>query len=175
MQFADIVFTWRTDIADGAMVPLARFAMDCEKQFVNGHRYRLAEIEHASDKSRRFYFASIDEAWSNLPESMLGRWPTPTHLRRWALIQAGFCNQRVYACANREEALRLAPFVATMDFYAVVIPKDDVVMVFTAQSQRRSNMKKKVFQESSQKVLEIVWNLVGLTPEEAAPHVARAA
>lgn len=165
------MFTWTGE----AMLPMPRHLAECQSRYKVGARYRLGEVEPRSRASHNHYFASIEEAWNNLPEAMAGRWPTPDHLRKWALVQAGYRDERTYLAPSKADALRLASFITPMDSYAVIAPIGKVVHVMTAWSQREAAMGKKVFQESKQQVLDIVWALVGMTPEEAAPHVGRAA
>jgi len=76
-----VLFSW-----DGeAMQPLGeRMAKLCDEQFVIGMRYRLVEYEDRSSKSHNHYFASLAEAWNNLPEDMAERFPSPEHLRKYS-------------------------------------------------------------------------------------------
>ena len=55
------------------------------------HGWQLAE--HRSKASHDHFFAIINEAWKNLPEDMGDDFPSPEHLRKWALIKSGFCSE----------------------------------------------------------------------------------
>lgn len=166
-----IYFRW----SGNAMEPLPRFAEVCDRAFVIGQTYRLEEREERSQASHSHYFASIHEAWQNLPLEQAERFPTPEHLRKWALVQAGYRDERSFAAKSNADALRLAAFVKPLDEYAVVVVREASVIVLTAKSQSQKAMGRKDFQDSKTKVLEIVWGLCGLTPAEAAPHVGKAA
>lgn len=171
MSSAPLIFEW-----DGeAMVPLPRFARRCDAEYVVHQHYRLAVVEDRSAKSHSHYFASLDEAWLNLPEEYGDRWPSSEHLRKWALIQAGYRDERTFVAASKAEALRLATFLRPMDEYAVIVVRESVVVVLTAQSQSLKAMGRKEFGESKRKVLDIVWNLSGLSHADAGKHVGKAA
>lgn len=157
------------------MEPIARFMRLYQERYVVDDIYKLDVHEDRSPQSHNFYFASLAEAHSNLPDIEADRFPTPEHLRKWALIKAGYADQRQHPCPSKAEALRLAGFIRPMDEYAIVVATEAVVTVYTAQSQSRKAMGKKTFEASKSAVLEIVWALVGMKPEDAAQHVGRAA
>ena len=154
---------------DGAMHPLPRFREAAMRLFETGKRYQLDdmdEVQAASSAERRRYFACVREAWMQLPESKTEQYPTPNHLRRWALIKCGFHDQRSIACSSKEEAARVASFIKPMDSYAVVVLKDDVVSIYTAKSQRVRAMDKKTFQTSSRAVLDCLSEAIGVTRKQ---------
>ncbi len=169
MTGAVILCRWVGD----AMVPHGRFRRECDETFVIGQDYRMQVQEHRSQVSHNHYFASLQEAWSNLPEDQAQRFPTVEHLRKWALVQAGFRDERTFVCESKAQAVKLAAFVRPMDEYAVVTVSEAVVRVYTAQSQSKAAMGKKDFQRSKQAVLDVVAELIGTTP--AALQSARAA
>lgn len=158
-----------------AMEPLPRFRKVCDRNFVVGLTYRLEEREERSQQSHSHYFASLHEAWSNLPEREAERFQTAEHLRKWCLIKSGFADERSIVCASKAEAQRMAAFIKPLDDYAVVAAAQSVVTVYTAKSQSTRAMGKKDFQRSKESVLEIAWSLVGMAANDAAPHVGRAA
>jgi hypothetical protein len=166
-----VIFTW-----DGeAMVPLPRLARVCDKQFVVGETYPLAVQEDRSVNSHRHYFASITEAWRNLPEHYAERFPTSEHLRKWALVKAGYADERSIVCASKAEAQRVGAFIKPMDDFAVVIVNEATVKVFTAKSQSTRAMGKAVFQDSKTAVLDLLSSMVGVTPAELAANAEKAA
>ena len=157
-----MLFRWNAEKA--VMVPLR--ANHACKTFVDEETYRLGVIEERSANSHSHYFAALNEAWGNLPDAMAERFPTVEHLRKYALIQCGFRDERSIACASKAEALRIAAFIKPMDGYAVVIVREAVVMVYTAKSQSMKAMGKADFQDSKQKVLDIVSDLIGVTTKQ---------
>lgn len=166
---APLIFTW-----DGeAMVPkVPRLA---DKFFVVHETYRLAVQEERSAVSHNHFFASLEEAWLNLPEDMAEHFPSADHLRKYALIKAGFCDERSIVCASKAEAQRVAAFIKPMDTYAVVLVREATVQVFTAKSQSHKAMGKAVFQDSKQKVLDIVSAMVGVKADELKQNAEAAA
>jgi len=159
-----IAFRW----FEGVMIPQKRFARLAHEQFTVDETYVLAEVQERSKKSHDHYFVQVDEAWSNLPESYEGRWATPDHLRKWALIKAGYRDERTLVCSSKAEALRLAAFVKQFDEYTVVTVREAVVTAYTARSQSLKAMGKADFQESKTKVLEILGDMIGVTAKELA-------
>jgi len=155
-------FVW-----DGeSFTPRRGFAKQADALYVVGETYRLEPVEDRSAVSHRHYFASINEAWSNLPEDQVERFPTAEHLRKWCLIKAGYADSCQIVAASRAEALRLAAFIRPMDTYAVVTVDGPVVTRWTAHSQSLRAMGKKVFQESKDAVLGILAGLIGVTADE---------
>jgi hypothetical protein len=151
------------------------FARQCDKAFVVGQVYRLTEHEDRSAASHRHYFACVNTAWENLPEELAKRFPTPDHLRKFALIKAGYATSMDFPCASRAEALRWAPRIESQSEYAVVTITDAVVTVWTARSQNARAMNKQEFQASNDAVLAYVSSLIGATPATLAANAGKAA
>ena len=171
MTFAPLLCEWTGE----ALKPLGRYASEADKSLVVGERYRIAEHQERSLKSHNHFFASICEAWNNLPESLAERFDTPEKLRKYALIRCGYADQRQIVCASKAEAQRVAAFIRPMDEYAVVTVSEAVVAVYTAQSQSVRAMGNKAFQESKTKVLDYIASLVGVTPGALEQNAGRAA
>ena len=123
------------------------------------HGWQMAE--NRSSQSHRHFFAIINEAWKNLPEDMGDDFPSPEHLRKWALIKAGFCSETRIACANNSEAMTLATKAKAMDKYSIVAIDGKAVTIWTADSQRRDAMGRQAFQEAKERALHIISNLLG--------------
>lgn len=155
-----MVFEW-----DGnAMVPLPRFKRDADKRFTVHERYFLDEIQERSAKSHRFYFASVNQAWVNLPEAAAEAFPTADHLRKYALIKAGFHDHRSIVASSKAEARRLAAFVKPMDEFAIVTVTECVVNVYTAKSQSHRAMGRQDFAKSKEAVLAILATMIDVAP-----------
>jgi hypothetical protein len=88
--------------------------------------------------------------------------PSPEHLRKWALIKAGFCSETRIVCANNSEAMTLATKAKSLDKYSVVAIDGKTVTIWTADSQRRDAMGRKTFQEAKERALHIISNLLGV-------------
>lgn len=152
-----------------------RFHRLADNQFVIGESYLMSQYEDRSAKSHSHQFAWLAEAWKNLPDDMIERWPTPEHLRKYALIGCGFATNRQFVASSKAEALRIAAFLRPKDEYAVVIVHECVVNEWTAVSQSRKAMGAVWFQRSKQAVLEFVAGLIGVPPETLSKEAGRAA
>ena len=168
---APLYFRWSGD----EMVPLPRFADRARKQYTVGETYRLVEEHERSVQTHNHYWASLTEAWKQLPEEYAQRFPSVEHLRKRALVQAGFANERSIVAASPEEAQRIGAFIRPSDPYAVITVKNCVVTVYTAQSQSRKSMNAKDFGASKTAVLEIVAGLVGVDVDTLASNAGKAA
>lgn len=157
-----------------AMEPLRGFQRRADTAFVVGQVYRLDVVEDRSAASHRHFFAAVNEAWSNLPEHLVERFPSPEHLRKWALCKAGFADSRQIVASSKAEAIRLAAFIRPMDEFAVVTVSDAVVTVWTARSQSARAMSKAEFQASKDGVLRVVSELIGVEPDALSKHAEAA-
>lgn len=140
----------------------------CDKHFVVGNEYCLVEHHDRSPASHRFYFATVNNAWMNLPENMAERFPTSDHLRKFALCKAGYCDERTFVASSKAEAVRLAAFVKPIDDYAIVTVNGNTVTQYTAKSQAGRAMNKADFQKSKDAVLDILAEMIGTDPTTLA-------
>src|SRR5258707_712660 len=101
-----------------AMIPLSPKAAD--RVYTVGQRYHLEHREDRSSASHAQYFAAINEVWQNLRGDAAARFSSADHLRKWALIQTGYRDERSFICASKAEAQRLAAFLRPIDDFAVV-------------------------------------------------------
>lgn len=162
-------FTW-----DGeAMRPLRPRLAD--EHFVIGEQYVLEEYQERSKTSHDHFFVCVAEAWVNLPEDLMKRWPTPDHLRKWALIKEGFRNERTFVAATKAEALRVAAFLRPMDEYAIITVSGCVVTELTAKTQKKRAMGSKDFQASKEAVLGLLSAMIDTTPAALAENAREAA
>lgn len=157
-----------------AFVPLPHVARLADEHFVIGEVYHLVEQQERSPKSHRHYFCMIKEAWENLPDDET-RWPTPEHLRKWALIRAGYADHEQIVCATKAEAVRWWPILSKADTFSVVVPRGPVVTVYRAKSQSMKAMGKQDFQASKDAVLQIVADLISVTPQTLEERAGMAA
>jgi hypothetical protein len=157
------------------MVPLPRFRQQATRQYVVGEEYALVVDEDRSDASHGEYFGLLTDAWRNFPEDVGVRFPTVEHLRKRALIETGYHDERTYACDSELAAYRIAAFVKPLDDYAIILISGTVVRVYTAKSQKYRAMGKKTFERSKEDVLQYACNFIGVTVESLRRNAKRAA
>lgn len=163
-------FDW-TD--EGVMRPKVPKLAD--KHFVVGLEYTLVPHEDRSMRSHRYYFASVNECHKNLPEDLAERFATPDHLRKFALIKAGYRDENTFVASSKAEAVRLAGFIRPIDGYAVVTVRESVVTHYTAKSQSVKAMGKDEFRASLDKVLDILAGMIGTTPDTLKTNAGKSA
>lgn len=153
------------------MVPLhPRLA---ERRFERGEIYTLVQHEERSTATHNHEFAFIAEAWNTLPDDLAELYPSPEHLRKRALIQAGYFDEMGVDAGTNAAALRVASAFRAMDDFAFVVVRGPLVVRRTAKSQSRRAMSKAEFQASKTAVLDIIADMLGVAPGEL--ETARAA
>ena len=154
-----------------AMKPVGRtWASRADKQWTVGERYYVEVRQERSAASHSHFFAAVAEAHANLPDALAERFPSADHLRKYALIKAGYCDSDSIVATSKAEAQRIAAFVRPREQFAVVTIKEAVVTVYTARSQSMRAMGKADFEASKKAVLDILAQLLGTT----APVLAQA-
>lgn len=164
-------FTW--DAERSVMVP-RRTAL-ANRTYVDGEGYRLDITEERSTNTHNHFFASLHEAWVNLPEAVSDRFVNEEHFRKDCLIETGFYNERTFVCTSKAEAIRLTQFLKPTQEYARFVIHGCVVVERTAKSQSVRAMGKDEFNRSKQAVLDYVSSLIGTTPAALQANAARVA
>lgn len=159
-----MAFRWTGE----AMEPLHPRLAD--KHFVVGERYMLVPHEERSAASHAHYFASIAEYHNSLPDELALLHPTPDHLRRFALIKAGFHDSHSIVASSKAEAQRIAAFIKPADAFAVVLVEGATVTRYTARSQSMRAMGKAEFARSKDAVLLYLADLLGVDPATHERH-----
>ena len=149
-----------------SFVPLKRFGPLCDRHFVVGEVHPMVVQEQRSQASHGHYFAALTNAWNSLPDHLAERFPSVEALRKYALIKAGYADERSIVAASKAEARRIAAFIRPMDEFAVVTVSEVVVTVYTAKSQSMRAMGKVEFGASKSAVLDIVAEMIAVTPSD---------
>jgi hypothetical protein len=152
-------FTWDGD----AMIP--RSPRLADKAYAVGEVYLLVAHEERSSATHNHEFAWLKDAWLNLPEALADQFPTTEHLRKRALIDAGFYDETIIDAGTNAAALRVASAFRSREEFSLVIVRGPAVVIRTAKSQSRRSMKKHEFQASKTAILEIVSAMIGVKPE----------
>ncbi len=154
---------------------LARHQSLADAQFTIGETYTLEVVEDRSMRSHNFYFAVIAETWANLSDLMAERFPTPEHLRKYALIKTGWFDSTSVTLASKADALRVAGFAKVPDEFSVIVVKEATVTRYTAKSQSKKAMGAEDFKRSKSDVLDYISALIGSSPQEVTREAGRAA
>lgn len=152
-------FVW--DAEHRLMIPEPRFARVCDRQFVDREVYPLAPVEPRSRQSHNHYFATLHDIWENLPESLAPAFPTIEHMRKWALIEADYCDVTIVDCGTVASAKQMGTAARNLDAFARIQRFGSSLHIKRAQSQSAQAMGREVFQDSKTKVLDICAAMVG--------------
>jgi hypothetical protein len=159
-----MAFRW----SNRALIPTDRFSDAADEQFTDGAVYWVSVEPERTEKTHNHEFAWLKEAWKNLPDHLAEQFPTPDHLRKRALIDAGFYTETIIDVGSNAAALRVRAYAQAEDQFAAVVVRGPFVVVRKAKSQSRRAMGAVDFQRSKTAVLEIVSALIGVTPETLA-------
>lgn len=167
-----IMFRWQ----GGAFVPSrSGWAKLAARHFKEGEEYALIEHHDRSMNSHAHYFAAVNEAWKNLPEILAQEFPSPTHLRKYALIKAGFYTSNTFVCGNQEVAQRMAAFMQPMDEFSIITVEGGVVTRYTAKSQSFQSMGREEFKKSKEAVLDVLASMIETSREALEQNAGAAA
>jgi hypothetical protein len=127
----------------------------------------------SADKTRRYFFAALRDAWANMPDALKERFPNAEILRKQALIAVGHCDSMTVVCGSKAAAPAIANAFKAQDAYCIAIPRGDVVTVYTARSMARRVLLKKEFLQVAERVFQWIEQTTGIDPGKS--HEARAA
>ena len=172
MSFRPCAFTW--DAAADVMRLAPRYRRVAHEQYRDGEEYPLEVREHRSSKSHAFMFASISDAWDHLSDANKEVLKTPEHLRKWALITAGWYEETLVDAGEgeggRKRAMRMAVFARRFDDYAEIkVIKHEgswLLRMREAKSQSRASMGKEDFEKSKRDVLDVLAGQIDVTRKQ---------
>lgn len=147
-----------------AFVPVERCRSIAEETFSPGAAYWLNVEPERSEKTHRHEFGWVREAWKNLPENLTDLYPTSEHLRKRALITAGFYTEKIIDAGTNAAALRFAAYAREEDEFAYVMVRGPIVVVRKAKSQSHRAMGGPDFQRSKSAILDVISALIGVAP-----------
>lgn len=171
MSTAPLTARWTGE----ALQPIGRSAREADAYFVIGQTYQIVEHKNRSSATHNHEFAWLHEAWRNLPEELAELYPSVEHLRKRALIQAGYFDEQAVDAGSNAAALRVAALIRSREEFSLVLVKGAFVLIRTAKSQSRRAMNAKEFQESKSAVMAIVSDMIGVEPGDLRENAGRAA
>lgn len=138
-------------------------------EYGQGEIITVEEVQERSLKSHAHYFAELNECWKTLPDHLSDNFASVHHLRKWALIKAGYRTEtHLTGFRTNAEAVAVAAFIGKCDGFAICEVRDKVVTVYQAESQSMRAMKKERFQQSKDDVLRVISELLGADASRAA-------
>lgn len=182
-----IVYEWRVvDVVDGdgvvstveAMVPIGRYRKLARKQFgdpAEREQHALEAVQSRDMKRHNAFFAAVHDSFLNLPEGVAPRFPSEEHLRKWALIECNFFDEKEFEADSPANARGLALFVRTQDEYARISVHGRKVIVRRAKSQSLAAMGAAEFYDSKKAVLDLLSSMIGVKRGELQRNAGRAA
>jgi hypothetical protein len=161
----------------GVFRVLPRFMGVAADHYGQGEVVSLVPHQDRSHATHAHQFAWLNDAWANLPDHLQDQFPTAEHLRKWALIKAGYYDEQRIDVGSKAGALRVAQAIRSFpgeDFSAVVV-RGPLVVVRRPKSQSRAAMDKVAFQTSKTALMVVVAELLGIEPETLGQHAGKAA
>jgi len=126
----------------------------------------------SADKSRRYFFAALRDAWANLPDAMRDQFPNAEVLRKHSLIAIGYCDVITLACGSKTAAPQIASAFRMKDQYCVATVRGDVVTIYTARSMARRVLLKKDFLRVADQVFAWIAQTTGIDPSQSQEAAA---
>lgn len=179
------------------MKPLRHFFRECSRQFTVGEQYRMVVEHERSMNAHRRYFATVNEAFNNLPEHIaylsddsghiladehgnrIRTFRNADHLRKWALIKTYWAVEQTHVLETEIDAYRFKEWIdryaSQHDEYPVTITRGNVVKVYMARSQSVHNMSREDFRRSSDDVLDFLSHLIGTSQATLLANAGQAA
>lgn len=159
---APLLMIWQGD----GFAPAGRYwQASADQQLVVGERYFIEVRHERSAATHAHQFAWLHEAWSNLPERLADLYPTPEHLRKRALIDAGYYHETAVDCGSNAAAVRVAAMAHALDDFALAIVRGSTVLVRRAKSQSHRAMDRKEFQASKAAIMDTIAAMIGTSTE----------
>jgi hypothetical protein len=152
-----------------------RFLRLFHAQFGEGESYPMMPLEERSMASHRGYFGEVARAFENLAEEYDGKFPDSEYLRKWALVECGFCTEATYPMDSKRDAMTMAAALRKADAYAVITVRENIVRVYTAESQSVPSMPKERFDASKKAVLDLISGMARTTPAELKKNAGQSA
>lgn len=147
----------------------------CQHLFGPGEVLIVDPEQERDMNSHRHYFAQLKEAWRNLPERLMGKYPNEEIFRKKLLIECNYFHERDIVCDTARDAMTVAAFMAPLDPASTIRVRGKVILVYTAMSQSVAAMGRRQFQMSKWAVLDLAASLISVTPKQLEKNTGRSA
>ncbi len=149
-----------------AFRPEARFQWQCRQDYTVGEKYQFEALPMRSIASHDHYFASIADAWLNIREDYPQKFPSPEHLRSWALVETGYCTEKITVYDTAKDARQTSAAIRARDSRVVMQVKGNVLYEWEPLSQKVLQMDAVTFQKSKTEVLDLLASMIGVRPKQ---------
>ncbi len=149
-----------------AFVPEARFKWQCGQDYTAGEKYQIEALPQRSIRSHNHFMAAVDDVWKNLRENQDRKFPSPTHLRRWALVECGYCTEQAKIFSTKKDALSAAASIREIDPYSVIHVRGNVLLKWTPLSMKTIAMDSEKFQKAKADVLDLLASMIGVRQKQ---------
>ncbi len=154
-------------IWDGeAFYPEARFQWQCQQDYAVGEKYQFEALPMRSVASHNHYFAALTDAWLNIREDYPRKFPSPEHLRKWALVETGHCTENVTVYDTSKDARQAATRIRVRDAYVVMQVKGNVLYEWEPLSQAVLAQDPEKFQKAKTAVLDLLASMIGVKQKQ---------
>jgi hypothetical protein len=157
------------------MAPIQESLPLCLRQFEVGEAYEFTPKPQRSVAAHRYFMTIINEAWHNLPEHLVQRFPTVDRLRYACLVKCGFADEKILVLKTAHDAVRGLELLT--ELYENVVAENDgnILRIWTAHSQKFENMDGEVFLKTMQPVFDMLSDMLGVSVTELKKNAGRAA
>lgn len=135
-----------------------------DRKLIVGESYRIDIYNERSSAFHNKYFATIAEAWQHLPDPWDAILPSPTHLRKYALIKAGWCTVATYPLRSDADAIIAVSTAKMEDEYCLAVASGSVLTIYRAKSQRWTAQYAVEFYETAVRVFDVIGGIIGVDP-----------
>lgn len=148
---------------DGNFQPVRKDQDLVRRRCKVGDTYVLSIAERDNAPFRGWYFATLHELFSNLPETMEGRWPDVESMRKWALVQTHWVEESFFTGKTNAEARRHAAWIDKRGDFVITSVEGCVCREQRPKSQSSENMPRADFKKSAEDVVSYLSELLGAT------------
>lgn len=115
----------------------------------------------SADPARRRYFAILRDAWQNLRPPYDQLWPSPEAMRKHLLCRVGWCDTTQVASGSKSAAINIADAMRSLDRYAVIEVRGDIITIHRARSQSRKAQPKAQFMACADRIYGELSGILG--------------
>ena len=153
-------------VGKGTFVAFRRHRSAIEKMYKRGDRVIIEIYAPRSAAWEKKFFALVNTAWQNLPADIQENFPSPSDLRKWALIETGHFHERRGVFASNAKAQEFMMASRPADDYVLFSNNGAVLVERRPRSMRRDSMNREEFNKAADDVIACLAKLLGVSQSE---------